>query len=370
MNAINSQVSTRNSIVVFPASLPDIQTSQAFSLNPEVLATIRKIKKVVARSPRAKMIIKGETGTGKDVATRNIIVPEFRRVHGVKSPYVTVNCGAIPENLVNSELFGHKKGAFTGADADRVGRFEQANGGVLFLDEIGELPLDVQATVLRALESGEIQRVGDSRTLQSSFMLVAATHRNLEEMVREGTFREDLYYRLNVFPFELPALRERAEDIPYLTQIFLKTHGGDRAVRISPQAMQKLERYSWPGNARELSNVVERACVLSDNEILQSDDFELSDLKLEMPNEGTHVASPPINEDIDTIDLLINEFANGLTIDELKKVVVRKLLEERGPEETKTAIAEKSGLSRSSFYRIAKVIQNEDSGIERGITLQ
>jgi len=208
------------------------------------------------------VLITGETGTGKEVVARTIQGLSARR----DRPFVKVNCAAVPRELLESELFGHERGAFTGAIAQRVGRFELADGGTLFLDEVGDIPLELQPKLLRVLQEQEFERLGSTRTKRVDVRLVAATNQNLEEMVAAGTFRNDLYYRLNVFPIMLPPLRERPEDIPPLVRYFVQKFArrmNKRIETIPADAMTALSRYSWPGNVRELENAVERAVILT-----------------------------------------------------------------------------------------------------------
>ncbi|ABF42728.1 DNA-binding protein Fis [Candidatus Koribacter versatilis Ellin345] len=213
------------------------------------------------------VLILGETGTGKELIARAIhnISPRCGR------PFVKLNCAAIPFDLLESELFGHEKGAFTGAIAQKIGRFDMANTGTLFLDEIGDIPLALQPKLLRVLQEQEFERLGSCRTHRVDVRLVAATHRNLIEMVKRAEFRSDLYYRLNVFPVTLPALRERKEDIPLLVAHFVKVFGqrmGKRILNVPQSTMDALTEYSWPGNIRELQNLVERAVIRSNDGLL------------------------------------------------------------------------------------------------------
>ncbi|MBI4911996.1 MAG: sigma 54-interacting transcriptional regulator [Acidobacteria bacterium] len=211
---------------------------------------------------RSTILITGETGTGKEKVAQTLHHLSPRR----DKPFIKVNCGALPANLIESELFGHVKGAFTGAAGSRKGRFELADGGSLFLDEIGELPLDLQPRLLRVLQEGELEPLGGERTVKVDVRLLAATHRNLEEMVARGQFREDLYYRLNVFPVHLAPLRERPEDIPPLAQSFLDRFARENRrppIRLGREGLRKLQSYAWPGNVRELFNVLERAAILT-----------------------------------------------------------------------------------------------------------
>ncbi|WP_077046367.1 sigma-54 dependent transcriptional regulator [Pseudomonas sp. KK4] len=224
------------------------------------------------RDSNATILLTGESGTGKEMVARAI------HNHGNRCdrPFVAVNCAAIPEGLLESEMFGHRKGAFTGAVADRIGRFLQADKGTLFLDEIGEMPLALQAKILRALQERVIEPVGDPRERKVDVRVIAATNKNLLEAVARKEFREDLYYRLNVFPIPLPALRERVEDIAPLARHFAHTLGataGKRFTGFSAQALQAMARYSWPGNIRELQNCVERATIVASGAVIEEEDL-------------------------------------------------------------------------------------------------
>jgi formate hydrogenlyase transcriptional activator len=215
----------------------------------------------------ATVLLQGETGTGKELLAHALHHRSARRLH----PLVTLNCAAIPSGLLESELFGHEKGAFTGALTQRLGRFELAHGGTLFLDEIGDLPLELQPKLLRVLQDRTFERLGSSRTRCTDVRLVAATHRDLLAMVQQGTFREDLYYRVQVFPLTVPPLRARRDDIPVLVQHFAQqyAHQMDKPlVPIPAEAMARLVQYDWPGNVRELQHVIERAVILASNGVL------------------------------------------------------------------------------------------------------
>jgi DNA-binding NtrC family response regulator len=218
------------------------------------------------------VLIEGESGVGKELIARAIQGESDR----AGRPFVIVNCGAIPEKLVESILFGHEKGSFTGAVDKRIGKFQEADGGTLFLDEIAELPLDAQVKLLRALHDGEIDPVGARRPIRVNFRLISATNRDLVKLVKEGRFREDLYYRLNVFPIRVPPLRERPDDVPELARHFLARFAaeeGRRVGSICAEALDLLIRYSWPGNVRQLENAIFRAVVLSDSDELSVDEF-------------------------------------------------------------------------------------------------
>jgi two-component system nitrogen regulation response regulator NtrX len=223
----------------------------------------------------ARVAIQGETGTGKELIARTIHQKSARR----DGPFVTLNCAAVPAELIESELFGHEKGSFTGAATRHIGKFEQASGGTLFLDEIGDMPLAMQSKLLRVLEEGEIERVGGDRPISVDARVVVATHRNLEEIVRQGSFRVDLFHRVNVFPITLPPLRERAEEIPSLAVHFaaqVALQNGWRPKHFSPESVEILQRYAWPGNVRELRNVVERVLLLSVGETISAEDVQLA----------------------------------------------------------------------------------------------
>ncbi|PCJ33305.1 MAG: sigma-54-dependent Fis family transcriptional regulator [Gammaproteobacteria bacterium] len=227
--------------------------------NSRIMKSVQKMIDQVSDS-EANVLILGESGTGKEVVARNLHHFSSRR----EKPFVPINCGAIPAELLESELFGHEKGAFTGAITTRKGRFEMAEGGTLFLDEIGDMPLPMQVKLLRVLQERSYERVGSSKTLRTNVRVIAATHRNLEAHIAEGKFREDLFYRLNVFPIDIPSLRERPEDIPLLineliTRIEQESRG---TVRFTSAAISSLCRLEWPGNVRELANVIERLVIL------------------------------------------------------------------------------------------------------------
>ncbi|RPJ62831.1 MAG: sigma-54-dependent Fis family transcriptional regulator, partial [Acidobacteria bacterium] len=226
-----------------------------------------QVDRVAASETR--VCIQGETGTGKELVARALHERSPRR----NGPFVTLNCAAVPAELIESELFGHEKGSFTGAVGRHLGKFEQAAKGTLFLDEIGDMPPAMQAKLLRVLEEGEIERVGGDRRIRVDVRVIVATHRNLQELVRKGTFREDLYHRIYVFPIILPPLRERPDDIPVLVDYCSRQvaeHNGWKPKPFAAEAIEELRRYSWPGNVRELRNVVERLLLLADSEVDQA----------------------------------------------------------------------------------------------------
>jgi two-component system NtrC family response regulator len=255
---------------------------------------MRQIVEMIRRvaPTETTVLILGESGTGKELVARAI--------HGLspraRGPFVPVNCAAIPENLLESELFGHVKGAFTGAIRDRVGKFEAADGGTILLDEIGEMRPDLQVKILRCLEERVLERVGDNRPIRVDVRVLAATNKDLVKAIQAGEFREDLYYRLNVVPLAIPPLRERREDVRALTQHFLKTLGASPRLIIDPEAFRALETYEWPGNVRELENAVERALIFHRGDLIVMNDLpetiraprakEASSLPVSLPEAG------------------------------------------------------------------------------------
>ena len=282
----------------------------------EILRTARKVA-----DSEATVLISGESGTGKEVLARLIHQHSPRR----DGPMVAVNCAGIPETLIESELFGHVKGAFTGAIANRKGRMQSAAGGTLFLDEIGELKLDIQTKLLRALQERQVEPVGSDRTEDIDVRIIAATNKDLLEAIGAGAFREDLYYRLSVVPLHLPPLRERREDIPGLLQHFLKKFNAPAGVRFSDLARERLKKYPWPGNIRELQNTVERCLILRQGNIIDE-----QDLKLPGPPASTaEITLPEIPDD-------------GLSLEEVEKGLIVKALR-------------KSGGNRSEAARLLKI---------------
>jgi DNA-binding NtrC family response regulator len=237
----------------------------------KVLAVVRKVAK-----SNTTVLVRGETGTGKELIAGAV----HHNSHRAARNFVKVNCAALQENLLESELFGHEKGAFTGADKQRIGRFEQADGGTLFLDEIGDMSPNTQAKILRVLQEHEFERLGGTRTIKVDVRLIAATNRELPAMVEAGQFREDLYYRLNVVTMEMPPLRERKDDIAALSNFFIRRFSGELKKKIQglePDALKLLMRYQWPGNIRELENAIERAMLLAEGAHISMDDLRLGD---------------------------------------------------------------------------------------------
>jgi transcriptional regulator with GAF, ATPase, and Fis domain len=252
--------------------LKDKRFGEIIGACPSMLEVFRKLQKVATTD--ISVLITGETGTGKELIAREI----HRRSNRVNGPFIVINCGAIPENLIESELFGHVKGAFTGAIASRPGKFQAANGGTLFLDEIGELPLNLQVKLLRALQERVVFRVGDSKPEKVDIRIVAATNRVLEEEIRAGRFREDLYYRLNVVNIYLPGLRERGDDVIIIAKALLSKHTEELGAHVqgfTPQALAAVKKHPWPGNIRQLENRIKKALVLCEKSLLGPEDLDL-----------------------------------------------------------------------------------------------
>ena len=312
---------------------------------PGLLGSSEKMRELVemvhtVAPTEATVLITGESGTGKERVARAIQEASARR----DRPFVTVNCAALNESLLESELFGHEKGAFTGADKRREGRFRQADGGTLFLDEIGELPLMLQAKLLRALQQGEVQRVGSDTPIIVDVRVIAATNRELREEVAAGRFREDLYYRLNVIGVEVPPLREREEDIPLLATAFLERFALTNRKDIkgfTPQAMDMLLKYSWPGNVRELENAVERAVILCLGDYVTERELPMAVSRL---SEGEHP------EEADSRENFVLSPADGgsMTLDELERAAILRTLQETG--DNKSEAARRLGITRATLH--------------------
>ena len=286
------------------------------------------------------VLIQGESGTGKELAARALHLMSPR----ASNPLISVNCAAIPESLIESELFGHEKGSFTGAVSSRTGLIEAADGGSLFLDEIGELPAEAQARLLRVLQEGEIRKVGSTQSRQVDVRMIAATHRNLKAMTRTGEFREDLYYRLNVMQIRIPPLRERQPDILGLAQNFLHRQGSKMSkpdLNLTPEAMRVLERHRWPGNVRELENAIERATILCENDLITPALLDLEDglEEVNIPEalvDGNHEQTP--SQDTDTSsDLSLEDYFQHFVL-------------ENQDRKSETELAQKLGISRKSLW--------------------
>jgi DNA-binding NtrC family response regulator len=289
-----------------------------------------QIERVAASETR--VCILGETGTGKELVARAVHEKSPRR----DGPFVTLNCAAVPAELIESELFGHEKGSFTGAASRHAGKFEQAQRGTLFLDEIGDMPLAMQAKLLRVLEEGEVERVGGDRPIQVDVRVVVATHRSLEALVKQGSFRQDLFHRVYVFPLILPPLRERLDDVPVLVEHFARQISGQNGWRekpFAPDVLLELQRYGWPGNVRELRNVVERLLLLADDRV------ERRDVELALPQQTSEEAAPA-GPATGTLAERVEAFERDLVLAELKRNRYHM-----------TETAKALGLERSHLYK-------------------
>jgi len=317
----------------------DFLRSELTSRYSNMIGSSRAIREVVQLIERvaasnATVLITGESGTGKEVAAVAVHQNSARR----SGPFVAINCAALPEQLLESELFGHEKGAFTGAAGRKPGRFELANEGTIFLDEIAEMPLSMQAKLLRVLQEKAFERVGGTETVHVNVRVIAATNRNLAQAIEKGQFREDLYYRLNVFQINLPPLRERKEDIPELAAHFLARLRPTYQVHsISPAAMEMLIKYNWPGNVRELQNVIERAAIICPGEEIRPEHLPR---ELTAPHRGAG-------------DLVIRFPDEGISLEEVEKELILKALEKSGGNQTRAA--QLLGITRSALlYRTQK----------------
>lgn len=307
-------------------------STEILGRSPAITSMLSMIRTVAPTE--ATVLITGESGTGKELVARALHAQSLRK----NEPLVTVNCAALAETLLESELFGHEKGAFTGADKRREGRFKQADRGTLFLDEIGEMPIGVQAKLLRALQQGEIQRVGSDRSEHVDVRVIAATNRDLRKEVEERRFREDLYFRLNVISLEVPPLRQRKEDIPLLAAHFL-SHYAERNHKnvkgFSAQCMDMLLHYDWPGNVRELQNAVERAVILCTGEYVTGP---------ELPVNIARLAAEALPRSTETSSSLA-----GLPLEEVERRAIEETLRETG--DNKSAAARKLGITRATLHK-------------------
>ncbi|HSN29123.1 MAG TPA: sigma-54 dependent transcriptional regulator [Kofleriaceae bacterium] len=341
INAVINRALEKKSLVEENLALRERVAGRARLAN--LLGKSRSMQKVFEliskiHSARTSVLITGESGTGKELVARALHTEGAR----AKMPFVAVNCGAIPEELMESELFGHKKGAFTGAIADKPGLFQEASGGTLFLDEIGELSLGLQVKLLRALQERKVKPVGATEEAEIDVRVVAATNRDLETEVARGAFRADLYYRLNVIEVRLPPLRQRREDIPLLAEHFLRRfateHGRD--LRFSPEALRQLERYDFPGNVRELENIIERAVALAPNNTIGPED--LPDERVTKPGVELPAQFPPEGVDLERL------------VSDYEREWVTRALEEAGGIRKRAAAL--LGVSfRSLRYRLEKL---------------
>jgi len=302
---------------------------------PAMTKLLAQIDRVAASETR--ICILGETGTGKELVARAIHEKSTRH----ENAFITLNCAAVPAELIESELFGHEKGAFTGAAARHTGKFEQAEGGTLFLDEIGDMPLAMQAKLLRVLEEGEVERVGGDKPIKVNVRVIVATHRNLEELVKKNEFRADLFHRVYVFPLMLPPLRERKEDFPSLVAHFgrqVAKQNGWKEKLFSEEAIDELRRYSWPGNVRELRNIVERLVLLSSDDKVTDDDVRLALPAGDVPEQGP--ASTNVAPGQGTLEQRTEAFEREVLLAEIRRHNFHM-----------TNVAKALGLERSHLYK-------------------
>jgi two-component system response regulator AtoC len=332
------------------AQLPDTENLQMIGNSPGIQEALRLIEKA-APTP-ATVLITGESGTGKEVVARRI-----HEKSGRQGAFVAVNLGAIPENLMESELFGYEKGAFTGAIDRKRGLFELADGGSLFLDEIGEMPQNMQVKILRALQEKKVTRLGGIKGIPVDARIIAATNRNLEELVQQGRFREDLYYRINVVRIRLPPLRERPGDAVALVRHFitqLSSRMGRRGLRLSKDALSLVESYNFPGNVRELQNAVERAIILAEGEELTASDFQLGSGSASA--KGLPAASSAEQAEkqpsVSPLDPFRNEKGQALTLEELEKKAILAALQRNGGKRELTAA--EMGITRRTLLNKLK----------------
>jgi len=323
-------------------------------------AAMQAVYKLVGQvaPTEATVLITGESGTGKELIARAIVENSKR----ARQPFITINCAAIPENLLESELFGHEKGSFTGATSQRIGKFEQCDGGTLFLDEIGEMPLPIQSKLLRLIQEGEFNRVGGNKALYADVRLIAATNRNLLEACKEKIFREDLYYRLNVFSIRLPPLRERLTDIPHMVSHFMekwRKRNPDAPEKLASETMEALCAYKWPGNVRELENTMQRAMVLASGDTVTPSDLPPELLQEERVNsdvfheqisasgESQDTAPCPIDTAMETVFNEASEDPDRALLPWLEEVFIRKALKKVDGNQVKAA--KLLGITRSTL---------------------
>ncbi len=338
LETLLSRIAARRQLRRQYVALQDASTEKT-QVGPKLIgnhASMQAVQKLIGKvaPTNSTVLIRGETGCGKELVARAVHDQSMRRGQA----FVAINCGALPENLIESELFGHRRGAFTGADSDRQGLFETANGGTIFLDEIGELPSSMQAKLLRVLESGDVRRIGDNQTFRVDVRVVCATHRNLEEMVEQGTFREDLMFRINAFEIGVPALRERSEDVPTLARhIYLRFHPehASQTVIFSDETLEILRSHQWPGNVRELANVIEHATIICDG------------LPIQPQHLPRHFSDRRLRKDLRTI--------SPMSLREMETMAIFEAVERHSG--NKPAAAEELGISLKTLYN--KLNQNE-----------
>lgn len=333
----------------------------------DMIAGAPAMRQVVRLGERAAqsdipILITGESGVGKELVAQSIMAASKR----AGGPFVAVNCGAIPENLVESTLFGHEKGAFTGAVGKHMGKFQEADGGTLFLDEIGELPLDMQVKLLRALQEGEVDPVGGKRPVKVNVRIISATNRDLAEQVSAGAFREDLFYRLNVFPIEVPSLRERKDDIPALVRHFIGRFNAQEGMNIQDAANEThalLAAFDWPGNVRQLENSVFRAVVLAEGDLLKPEDFpQISGMAPVLEDAASFVADLP--EDLvaaaGPVDIM-DEGGHLRSLEDIERDLIEFAIENYAGRMSE--VARRLGVGRSTLYRKVREYDLDVDGV-------
>ena len=323
-----------------PELIDSFPNTEIIGTSPKMVDIYKKVAKIARIE--APVLVVGESGAGKELVARALHANSSR----ASSAFMVINCGALTETLLESELFGHERGSFTSAVGPRKGLLESAGGGTVFLDEISETSLAFQVKLLRVIQEREIRRVGSNDTVQVNIRLIAATNRDLREMVRNNQFREDLFHRLNVFTIALPALRERTEDIPLLASYYVKmfTEKNGKNVRLAPGAVEALKQYSWPGNVRELRNALERAITFNDTGEIQADELELGEVETGTPRPSSSASRQPFP--------VVEANAGSPSLDEMEKEHIIKVLRETGGNKKKAA--EILGIERRTLYNKAK----------------
>jgi DNA-binding NtrC family response regulator len=346
-NAIHTYALANEVKKLAETSVATIKFNNIISASDTMQGVFKLIRKV--QNTNISVLIQGETGTGKELIARAIHDNDAKRSSG---PFIALNCASIPHELLESELFGHERGSFTGAIQRKIGKFEQAHGGTLFLDEIGELDLSLQAKLLRVLQTRQFERVGGSELIQVDVRIISATHRNIPEAIKQQAFREDLYYRLASFPIKIPPLRERREDIPVLATFFLDRFAEryERSITggFSRKALKALYDYAWPGNVRELEHTVERAVILCDSDTITEQDLQLG---------GEPAASSSAPEDLTDTLFRSNNKGDIVPMEKLKELAIRHALEVT--EGNIQEAAQRLHIGRATFYRMLEKFKIE-----------
>jgi DNA-binding NtrC family response regulator len=340
LKRIEEKRALTDAVTVGPELANALPETEIIGTSPRMVEIYKKLAKVARID--APVLVLGESGSGKELVARAVHANSLRAA----APFVVINCGALPETLLESELFGHERGAFTGATGMRKGLLENASGGTVFLDEISETSLSFQVKLLRVIQEREIRRVGSNETILVDIRLVAATNRDLREMLRQNQFREDLFHRLNVFTIALPPLRERPGDIPFLASHFLKSFNAARqkSVRLAAEALEVMKRYSWPGNVRELRNVLERAVTFNDTGVIQASELEFGESIGKHSEPSKPVASSSSSSPVAATP--------GGSLEDLEREHIIRVLRETGGNKKKAA--EVLGIERRTLYNKAK----------------